>query len=151
MVQDMLEVGNGMSQAQDQAHFSMWSIMSSPLVAGNDVRTMSNQTRAILTNRHVIAVNQDPLGKQARLVANSTAGGQTWAKELAGGSYAVALLNRGEEDAVQIVVEFAHLAVHVKAFEVFDLWENAKSLGVHHGSFSATVAPTSVRLLRLSP
>ena len=66
-----MEVGNGMSAAQDRAHFSMWCIMASPLVAGNDVRTMSDTTRDILTNPFAIAVNQDPLGKQAVLVPST--------------------------------------------------------------------------------
>lgn len=57
----MLEVGNGMTVAQDRAHFAIWSIMASPLIAGNDLRKMSQDTIQILTNKHAIAVNQDPL------------------------------------------------------------------------------------------
>ena len=68
---DMMQVGNGMTEDQDRAHMTMWCMLSSPLVAGNDVRTMSNATRAILTNAHAIAVNQDALGLQATLVNGS--------------------------------------------------------------------------------
>ena len=57
----MLEVGNGMTPAQDRAHFTIWSIMASPLIAGNDLRKMSQDTIQILTNKHAIAVNQDAL------------------------------------------------------------------------------------------
>ena len=73
--------------AQDRAHFAIWCIMASPLIAGNDLRSMSNGTRDILTNAHAIAINQDPLGAQATLVAGqqSNAGrdheGQVWAKQ----------------------------------------------------------------------
>jgi hypothetical protein len=69
---DMLEVGNGMSADQDRAHFSMWCALASPLIAGNDPRTMSEATRATLTNAFAIAVNQDGLGRQAVLVPPST-------------------------------------------------------------------------------
>ena len=57
----MLEVGNGMTAAQDRAHFTIWCIMASPLIAGNDLRKMSQDTIQILTNKHAIAVNQDAL------------------------------------------------------------------------------------------
>jgi alpha-galactosidase len=59
---DMLEVGNGMSYNEDKAHFSMWCMLSAPLVAGNDLRKMSEQTKSILTNKEVIAIDQDELG-----------------------------------------------------------------------------------------
>ena len=61
----MLEVGNGgMTYDEYKSHFSLWAMMAAPLVAGNDLRTMSYETRTILTAREVIAVNQDPLGRQ---------------------------------------------------------------------------------------
>lgn len=106
---DMLEVGNGMTEDQDRAHFTMWCMLASPLIAGNDVRKMSNATRAILTNPHAIAVNQDPLGKQATVVDNGT-DTQVWARRLAepAGSWAVALLNRGHA-AQNITADFAKL------------------------------------------
>jgi len=62
---DMMEVGNGMTEAQDRSHFSLWAMMNSPLIAGNDLRTMSDATRRILTNKEIIALNQDGLGIQA--------------------------------------------------------------------------------------
>ncbi len=62
---DMLEVGNGMSEEEDRAHFSIWAMMASPLIAGNDLRHMNKETREILTNKDVIAINQDALGIQA--------------------------------------------------------------------------------------
>ena len=63
---DMMEVGNGgMTVNEDRAHFTIWAMLASPLIAGNDIRNMSKETAAILTNKAVIALNQDPLGVQA--------------------------------------------------------------------------------------
>ena len=56
---DMLEVGNGLTINQDRAHFTMWCMMASPLILGNDVRNMSAETKAILTNRELIAIDQE--------------------------------------------------------------------------------------------
>ncbi|HSF99750.1 MAG TPA: alpha-galactosidase, partial [Vicinamibacterales bacterium] len=93
---DMLEVGNGgMTLVEYRAHFSMWAILAAPLMAGNDLRSMTPETRDILTNREVIAVDQDPLGRQGRKVRDD-GDVEVWARELADGSRAVALLNRGE-------------------------------------------------------
>lgn len=91
---DMMEVGNGMSEAQDRAHFSLWAIMNSPLIAGNDLRNMSDTTRRILTNKRVIAIHQDPLGVQAMKYIH--AGDlMVFAKPLANKEWAFLFLNRG--------------------------------------------------------
>ncbi len=90
---DMMEVGNGMSASEDRTHFSMWCMLASPLIAGNDIRKMSNETRNILTNREVIAVNQDSLGIQAfRYEVRDSI--EIWAKPLAHGDWAICFLNR---------------------------------------------------------
>jgi len=92
---DMLEVGNGgMSTVEYRAHFSLWCILSAPLMAGNDIRSMSPDIAAILMNKELIAVDQDSLGMQGRRVKR-TGELDIWAKQLADGSRAVALLNRG--------------------------------------------------------
>ncbi len=78
---DMLEVGNGMTFAEDRAHFSLWAMLAAPLIAGNDAREMSKETREILTNKEIIAVNQDALGVQA-FPAISEDGLEVWAKPL---------------------------------------------------------------------
>jgi alpha-galactosidase len=92
---DMLEVGNGMRVNQDRAHFSMWSMIAAPLIAGNDLRKMSKQTVEILTNKEVIAVNQDDLGVQGfrHSVKDSV---ETWYKPLKNGDWAVCFLNRSK-------------------------------------------------------
>jgi alpha-galactosidase len=99
---DMLEIGNGgMTDDEYRAHFSLWAIMAAPLIAGNDVRSMSPATRDILTNREVIAIDQDSLGIQGTLVEERTPELQVWMKPLAGGGRAVVLLNRS---ALQTVI-----------------------------------------------
>ena len=89
---DMLEVGNGLTAGQDRAHFTMWCMMASPLILGNDVRSMSAGTLAVLTNRDLIAVDQDTLGVQG-LRLFSRDGLDYWFKPLAGGDWAMAVLN----------------------------------------------------------
>ena len=81
---DMLEVGNGgLNPAETRAHFSLWALFAAPLIAGNDVRSMTAETRAVLTNREVIAVNQDPLGVQGRRVRDEGAK-EVWMKPALG-------------------------------------------------------------------
>src|SRR5205823_7983763 len=94
---DMLEVGNGgMSDLEYATHFGLWALMSAPLIAGNDVRYMSDSTKAILTHTEVIAIDQDPLGFQAIPAGTSGTDLQVWYKPLdATGARAVGLLNRG--------------------------------------------------------
>jgi len=90
---DMLEVGNGMSQNEDRAHFTIWCMIAAPLISGNDLRSMNAQTQTILTNKEVIAVDQDILGIQGfkSSVKDSV---ETWLKPLNNGEWALCLLNR---------------------------------------------------------
>lgn len=89
---DMLEVGNGLTVNQDRAHFAMWCMMASPLILGNDVRNMSAETKLILTNRNLIAINQDRLGVQG-LRFLSRDGLDYWFKPLANGDWAMTIFN----------------------------------------------------------
>lgn len=96
---DMLQVGRGMSYDEDKTHFSMWCMMSSPLLAGNDLRNMTKETISILTNKEMIAINQDPLVYQARRITSKDSL-EVWAKPLVStmsGQVAVALLNRSSK------------------------------------------------------
>ena len=89
---DMLEVGNGLSANQDRAHFTMWCMMASPLILGNDVRNMSDETKAILTNRDLIAIDQDKLGVQGlRFLIRK--GLEYWFKPLSNGDWAMTIFN----------------------------------------------------------
>ncbi len=94
---DMLEVGNGMTENEDRAHFTMWCMMASPLILGNDLRAMSPATKAILMNAEMIALDQDPLGVQG-LRYKTDKGLEFWFKPLQGGSWAFTILNPTRED-----------------------------------------------------
>jgi len=94
---DMLEVGNGkLSLAENRAHFSMWAMLAAPLLAGNDLPNMKPEIQAILTNRDVIAIDQDKLGKQgSRAYVDGEV--EVWTRPLSGGALAVAVLNAGAD------------------------------------------------------
>jgi alpha-galactosidase len=94
---DMLEVGNGkLSLAENRTHFSMWAMLAAPLLAGNDLPHMKPEINAILTNRDVIAIDQDSLGSEATHVY-SDGEVDVWSRPLAGGAMAVAILNAGSD------------------------------------------------------
>jgi alpha-galactosidase len=92
---DMIEVGNGMTVNQDRAHFTMWCMLAAPLILGNDIRNMTQDTKDIILNREVIAINQDGLGVQGLkfLTQDSL---QFWLKPLTGGDWAFCILNRSK-------------------------------------------------------
>ncbi len=96
---DMMEVGNGMTNAEDRSHFAMWSMLASPLIMGNDLRSMSNATIEILTNKEVIAVNQDPLGIQGFRFTNEN-DMEVWIKPLEHGSWAMVFVNMKDHDVI---------------------------------------------------
>jgi alpha-galactosidase len=92
---DMLEVGNGeLTLAENRAHFSMWAMLAAPLLAGNDLPNMKPEIKAILTNKDVIAIDQDRLGRAASR-AYSDGEVEVWTRPLAGGSMAIAVLEAG--------------------------------------------------------
>ena len=93
---DMLEVGNGkLSLAENRTHFTLWAILAAPLLAGNDLPHMKPEIKAILTNRDVIAINQDALGKQgARTYSDGEV--EVWTRQLQGGALAVAIVAVGD-------------------------------------------------------
>ncbi|MGH9545987.1 MAG: glycoside hydrolase family 27 protein [Terriglobales bacterium] len=147
---DMLEVGNGgMTTEEYRAHFSLWSILAAPLIAGNDLRDMKPEIHDILTNQEVIAVNQDPLGSEGRRVVKD-GDLEVWAKQMQDGSRAVVLLNRDTTEK-EIGVSWENLGYpsHLSA-SVRDLWK-AKDLGQFKGKFSSKVAPHSVVMLKVTP
>ena len=95
---DMLEVGNGkLTYDQNVSHFSLWCMMNSPLILGNDLRSMNEQVKAIVTNKNLIAINQDPLLKQAKRVKKGAV--DVLAKPLADGSTAICFFNKSSHGA----------------------------------------------------
>lgn len=147
---DMLEVGNGgMTDTEYRAHFSMWAIMAAPLVAGNDVRTMSAETKTILTNSEVIAVDQDSLGVQGVIVWEPSPELQVWSKKMHDGTIAVALFNRSTAPA-KIAANFWRAGLHVGSAKVRDLWQHA-DLGTFKGQYATTVPAHGVVMVRVTP
>jgi alpha-galactosidase len=127
---DMLEVGNSdngagpVTDVENQSHFSLWAIIASPLIAGNDLRNMTETTRAILTNKEIIAINQDAMGLQGVLV-RQTGEQSVWAKPLNGnGERAVVLLNEAAT-AADIAVRFDEIGLRGGAATVRDLQAQA--------------------------
>jgi alpha-galactosidase len=147
---DMLEVGNGgMTTTEYKSHFTLWCIVAAPLIAGNNVCDMTPDTRNILLNQELIAVDQDPLGKQGeRVVKNGDA--EVWVKPLADGSRAVVLFNRGLAPT-EISVTWEQLGYPGGSrAEVRDLWAG-KNLGKFEGKFAATVGAHDVVAIKVKP
>ena len=147
---DMLEVGNGgMTDTEYRSHFSFWSLLAAPLIAGNDLRSMRPEIQDILTNKEVIAINQDALGRQGRRVWKD-GDREVWTKQLKDGSRAVILFNRGSA-AQEITATWeqigypAHLAATVR-----DLWLH-QEVGKATGKFAATVPSHAVVMVTIKP
>ncbi len=143
---DMLEVGNGgMTHPEYRTHMALWSLLAAPLLAGNDLRTMSKETLELLANPEVIAINQDPLGRQGHRVTQEGKL-EVWAKPLADGRVAVGLFNRGKEPS-PVTARWSDLGIRGKA-RVRDAWAR-KDLGAFADSFTAEVEPHGVALVLL--
>lgn len=155
---DMLEVGNGMPANEDRAHFAMWAMIAAPLIAGNDIRTMNQQTLSILTNKEVIAVNQDSLGIQGfkYTVKDSI---ETWLKPLKNGDWAICFLNRStspksmtlnwSEQLIKDEFSKKELDMTRNLYSIRDL-NLKKTNGNTKKPLNATIAGHDVLLFRLS-
>jgi alpha-galactosidase len=143
---DMLEIGNGgMSADEYLTHMTFWSILAAPLIAGNDLRHMTPETRDILTNPEVIAIDQDPLGKQGRRIRKQGEV-EIWMRPLAGGAVAIAILNLGTGDA-SITTRWKDVGIPAVQ-RVRDLWAR-RDLPRDSASYSATVKAHGAVLIRL--
>jgi alpha-galactosidase len=143
---DMLEVGNGgMNHDEYLTHMSLWVLLAAPLLAGNDLSKMTPETLEILTNKEVVAVDQDSKGVQGRRVSQEGPL-EVWAKPLADGSVAVGLFNRGES-INPMTVNFKDLGVNSGA-QVRDLWRH-QDLGSQNGSYTTDVPRHGAVLLRI--
>ncbi len=155
---DMMEVGNGMTEAEDRSHFSLWAMLNSPLIAGNDLRNMTETTREILTNKEIIALNQDPLGIQAMkyIHANDL---MVFAKPLADGEWAFLFLNRGDEllnythdwafNIVKDDLSDRNINFNQQQFTWRDLWKGGK--GDTGEALKLAIPAHDVVVLRLKP
>jgi alpha-galactosidase len=134
---DMLEVGNsGLTLTESRSHFSMWCMLAAPLIAGNDITTMSDDIRDILTAPEIIAIDQDSLGLQATRIGNS-GGLQIWQKPLYDGSIAVALLNTSASNN-SMLVTWNDIGLEAGDATVRDLWLRT-DLGTFEDTFKVTV------------
>lgn len=153
---DMLEVGNGMSYDEDKAHFSLWAMMAAPLMSGNDMRKMSVQTKEILTNKNVIAVDQDALGIQGfRYINNDSL--QIWFKPLKNGDWAACFLNRSSKNKQvsfdwkneQVIDSLNNISLSKTiSYKLLNLW-TGKEDGSTTKPFNTLLKPHSVAMFRL--
>ena len=147
---DMLEVGNGkFTLDEDRTHMGMWAMLASPLLAGNNLSKLTPEVTAVLTNREVIAIDQDSLGKQAkRIYAEGPV--EIWARPLADGSVALAIFNFGEDETF-----LRGIGLHLneagagKGWKARDLW-TGKDLGSIHDDYATDLKRHASLLLRLT-
>ena len=130
---------------EQKAQFSLWSIIAAPLMLGNDVRNMSQETKRILINKEVIAISQDKAGIQGIRI-KSDANMEIWARQLHDESKAVVLFNKSASNA-KLTINFSEIAM-IDKVKVRDLWECANK-GVFTGSYSANVASHGVVMVKL--
>lgn len=144
---DMMEVGRGgMTDTEMRSHFAMWAIMASPLIAGNDVRSMNSATQTILKNPNLIAINQDALGLQGTQVSFDGTR-RVLAKRLANGDVAVALLNQGGSTTT-ISTTAAAVGKSGTSFTLVEAWSGATSST--SGAISASVPSHGTVVFRVS-
>jgi alpha-galactosidase len=144
---DMLEIGNGhMTDDEYRTHMSLWALTAAPLLAGNDVRSMTPAIKEILMNREVLAVDQDSLGKQASPVKSGDL--EMWVKPLADGSVVVGVVNLSAIEATA-KVKASDLGFGLKVHSARDLWEH-KNVRFQDGMYTAQVPSHGVLMLRVS-
>jgi alpha-galactosidase len=141
---DMLEVGNGgLTDTESRAHFSLWALLNAPLIAGNDIRSMSATTQAILTNTDVLAVDQDWGGRQGHKIRDD-GDQEVWAKPMSSGSVAVVLLNRAASTSTISTTAAQVGLAATTSYGLKDLWSKATSTST--GAISASVPAHGVAM-----
>ncbi|WP_410597394.1 glycoside hydrolase family 27 protein [Amycolatopsis sp. lyj-23] len=144
---DMLVVGRpGLSLTESRAHFALWALLAAPLMAGNDVRSMSADISAVLRNPRLLAIDQDRLGAGGRRVRDD-GDVEVFAKPLADGSVAVGLLNRGG-GTTTISTTAAQIGLSGTSFTLTDVWTGGTSAS--SGTISASVPAHGVAAYRVS-
>jgi len=156
---DMMEIGNGaLTQGENRAHFSMWAMLSAPLIAGNDLRNMDEETKKVLMNKNVIAINQDKLGVQA-LKYKDDGEFEIWFKPLENGDWAVAFLNRDKAPKnftfdwkanifTDEEVSKKEFNTNIQNYKLTDLWTN-KDLGTTKKPLKTSVPAKDILMLTL--
>jgi len=145
---DMLEIGNGgMTADEYRTHMSLWALLAAPLLAGNDVRSMSDETKSILLNKEVIAIDQDSDAHPARRISDAAASGVIVSRVLHDGSTALGLFNRADQPQ-NIDVKWESIGLTGRKVQARDLWKHA-DVQVGADGYSATVPTHGVVLLKL--
>jgi alpha-galactosidase len=155
---DMMEVGRGMTLNEDRAHFSMWAMLAAPLMAGNDLRNMKKEVTEVLTNKDVLAVDQDSLGVQGLKFNDNENGVETWVKPLKNGDWAICFLNKSEQKQ-KIDFDWAKkyiaddiskktLNTNEATYSLKDLWAK-KNLGSTKKKLVAEIPSHDVLMIRL--
>ena len=154
---DMLEVGNGLTDAENRSHFAMWAMLASPLILGNDLRSMDKKTLEILANKEIIGINQDSLGIQGFRLSNENKI-EIWVKPLTKNEWAISFVNKNEEpykvdfnwsaqnisdEINKLNIDFQH-----KNFKIIDVFKN-KQIGDTHKSLKATLDVHDVLMIKL--
>ena len=155
---DMMEIGRGMTLNEDRAHFSMWAMLAAPLMAGNDLRNMKKEVTEVLTNKDVLAVDQDSLGVQGLKFNDNENGVETWVKPLKNGDWAICFLNKSEQKQ-KIDFDWAKkyiaddiskktLNTNKTTYSIKDLWTK-KNLGSTKKNLIAEIPSHDVLMVRL--
>jgi len=143
----LLQIGNvGMSADEYRTQLNLWAMLAAPLILGNDVRTMTRDTVALLTNRDLIAVDQDALGRQGKRVAQA-GDTEVWARPLADGSVAVAFFNKGSQSAA-VAVSWEQLGLEGPR-QVRDLWWH-ENVGKANNKYVVFLTPHTSLLLKMN-
>ncbi|MDR0581998.1 MAG: glycoside hydrolase family 27 protein [Prevotellaceae bacterium] len=158
---DMMEAGNeGFTHHENQSHFALWAMLNSPLILGNDIRSMTEETRAVLTNKDIIALNQDTLGIQAFRYKTISDSIEIWAKPLTGDEWALLFLNRSKAPVAftfdwnaeqRITDDFFHKEIVFskdKTYKIKDLYAG-KETGNTKKPLKANLASHQSLVLRL--
>ena len=155
---DMMEVGNGLTDNQGRAHFSLWCMLAAPLISGNDFRKMSKETLTTLTNKEAIAIDQDALGVQGYVYQQKDSV-DTWIKPLKNGEVAVCFFNRSKnpvnishnwkQHAISDTLSKTMIDFNSATYTLSDVWAK-KMAGTTDQVFAATIPAQDVVMLRLS-
>ena len=145
---DILMVGlGGLNNIEYRTHFSIWSMVAAPLLAGNDLRDMDDETLEILTNREVIAIDQDALGDAGRKL-RETGQEDVWVRTLANGDTAVLLVNRTQRGRLVSTNADELELPKSSRYSVRDLWKHETTQSA--GRFSANLPPHGSAMFRIS-
>jgi alpha-galactosidase len=144
---DMLEVGNGtMKHHEYVSHYSFWCLLAAPLMAGNDLRSMDEATKSILTNKYAIQVNQDKLGIQGSKIFDES-DFEVWSKKLSGNETALIFFNRNDKEYTY-PVDWKQLGINGE-LKIFDIWKGALA-GTTKAMKSVTIPGHSVLFYKLN-